>query len=277
MQPLIALTPNLGAIYAYDGTPMSWTQIGGEASQIWAGGAGVLATNPANGDAYLYSGTPNQWERIGPAGAEFAVGDTSIIGLTPNRDGVYAWTGGTKWEKIGGPAAHIWAGLDVIATSPDNGDLYEWQGLPNNQWNAIGGRGAEFVSAAGGGILGLTPNRGAVYLYDDAGTSWTQIGGQASHIYGGGWGFVATNPANGDVYRWTGSTVPPFGGGTPDPMQWEQIGGPGAAFAIGDDTVYSLTPNRGAVYAYDGSGQSWTQIGGAASAIATTHKVPVIQ
>ena len=57
---------------------------------------------------------------------------------------------------------------------------------------------------------------------------------------------------------------------------WHPIGGPGASFAVTPDTVYGLTPDRtvfgltpdhGAVYRYDGTGTSWTQVGGPAAAI----------
>ncbi|MGQ4364752.1 hypothetical protein, partial [Streptomyces sp. SAS_272] len=41
----------------------------------------------------------------------------------------------------------------------------------------------------------------------------------------------------------------------------------GASFAVAGDTVYGLTPGRDAVYRYDGSGSSWTKIGGPAGQI----------
>ena len=37
--------------------------------------------------------------------------------------------------------------------------------------------------------------------------------------------------------------------------------------AVTGDTVYGLTPDKGAVYRYNGSGTSWTSVGGAADAI----------
>jgi hypothetical protein len=67
---------------------------------------------------------------------------------------------------------------------------------------------------------------------------------------------VATNPTTGDVWRYHGT-----------PNQWTQIGGTGAAFAVGDKTVYGLSPGGDGVWQYDGSGTSWTQIGGPASEI----------
>ena len=50
-------------------------------------------------------------------------------------------------------------------------------------------------------VFGLSPNRQGVWQYDGSGTSWTQVGGPARAIYGGGlYGEVAaTNPSTGDL------------------------------------------------------------------------------
>jgi hypothetical protein len=42
---------------------------------------------------------------------------------------------------------------------------------------------------------------------------------------------------------------------------WHPIGGPGASFAVTPDTVYGLTPDRGAVFRYLGTAMQWEQIG----------------
>jgi Peptidase A4 family len=107
-----------------------------------------------------------------------------------------------------------------------------------------------------GPVCGLSPGGQAVWQYDGSGTSWTQIGGPAGQIYGGGYGLVATNPTTGDLWRYLGT-----------PQEWEQIGGPGTSFAVTTDTVFGLSPDGQAVWQYDGSGTSWTQIGGPAGQI----------
>lgn len=81
-------------------------------------------------------------------------------------------------------------------------------------------------------------------------------------IYGGGYGLVATNPFNGNLWRYLGF-----------PSKWEQIGGPGAAFTVGASTVFGLSPAHQGVWRYNGSGTSWTQIGGPASAIVVSTVV----
>jgi hypothetical protein len=110
---LIGLTPKRDAVWAYSGSGTSWTQIGGAASQIYAGSSTgdtyLVATSPSTGDLLLYSGTPMQWKQIGGPGAAFAViPDSAVVGLTPNRDGVFVYDGsGTSWTQIGGPASQI--------------------------------------------------------------------------------------------------------------------------------------------------------------------------
>jgi hypothetical protein len=74
---------------------------------------------------------------------------------------------------------------------------------------------------------------------------------------GGGYGLVATNPANGDLWRYLGT-----------PKKWEQIGGPGAAFIVGASTVFGVSPGWQAVWEYDGTGTAWTQVGGPGSEFA---------
>jgi Peptidase A4 family len=49
--------------------------------------------------------------------------------------------------------------------------------------------------------------------------------------------------------------------------EWEQIGSPGATFVVTADTVFGLSPDRQAVWQYDGTGASWTQVGGPAAEI----------
>jgi len=182
-------------------------------------------------------------------------------------DGVYRFTEQTSWmwQKVGLPAGRIYAGgYGLVATDPNTGALFIYQGSPG-YWTQIGGAGAEFA-VTDDSIYGLTPNKGAVYRYDRyPGTSWTWVGGPASRLYGGDWGLVATDP-DGNLWRYT---YIPY----EHPGNWQLIGGPGAEFAVADRTVFGLTPDKGAVYRYDGYGTSWTYVGGAAAQIATAGNV----
>lgn len=64
---------------------------------------------------------------------------------------------------------------------------------------------------------------------------------------------MATNPTNTAAYLYGVSG-------------WQHIGGGGAACAVGP-YIYGLTPDRSAVYQWNGKGTSWTRVGGAAQNI----------
>jgi hypothetical protein len=181
------------SVWGWDGGT-SWNQIGGPASNIYAGSASVaggslVATNPSTGELWAWTAEPNQWELIGPPGEAFGVGYNTVYSIAPPDRYVWAYDGsGTSWTRIGGPAANIYVGnYGLVATNPSTGNLYLYGGTPN-YWEQIGGPGAEFA-VDDQTVYGLTPNREAVYAYDGSGMSWTWIGapgsgGPASYIIG---------------------------------------------------------------------------------------------
>ncbi|TGA83236.1 hypothetical protein [Streptomyces sp. MZ04] len=124
-------------------------RIGGPARRIFAGGAGLFATNPRSGDIYRFGGLPGAWTRIGGPGKTFVVVGGRLYGLSPDnsgdnsgvKSGVYEWTGkGHAWTKIGGPAGLIRADGDCLfATNPETGDLYRYLGRPH-EWQRADGR-----------------------------------------------------------------------------------------------------------------------------------------
>lgn len=188
------------------------------------------------------------------------VGPT-VAALSPDRSGVYLWQGGTTWQKIGGPARDLYAGHGVIlATSPQTGDVYLYNGSPNN-WSRIGGPGRVFVIGGTGGILGdaqiygLAPNGSGVFQWQ-SGTTWKQIGGPASWIWPAARGAYATDPQNGNILRYT-----------PDENGWTLIGGPGRQFATTNDDLFGLTPGGDAVNEWAGAAcdcARWRNFGGPA-------------
>ncbi|MCD0453310.1 hypothetical protein LO762_29620 [Actinocorallia sp. API 0066] len=178
-----------------------------------------------------------------------------VYGLSPDRSAVYQRTSGSSWIRIGGAAGTLIGGDgNLFATNPTTGDLYKYNGTPEN-WSKVGGPGAQFV-VAGGRLYGLRPDRSAVYQWTGSGTTWTKVGGPAGRLYGGPAGLFATNPTSGDLYRYSGT-----------PENWTKIGGPGAQFAVTVDRVYGLSPDRSAVFQWTGSGTTWTRVGGAAGAL----------
>ncbi|MHC0430988.1 family 43 glycosylhydrolase [Streptomyces sp. O3] len=180
-----------------------------------------------------------------------------VYGLSPDKSGVYQRTSGTSWVRIGGAAGALIGGDgSLFATNPSSGDLYKYNGTPED-WSKVGGPGAQFV-VADGRLYGLSPDKDAVYEWTGSGTAWTKVGGAADKLYGGGAGLYATNPATGDLYRYLG---------TPD--SWSKVGGPGAQFAVTEDHLYGLSPDKRAVYQWTGSGTAWTKVGGAAGELIT--------
>ncbi|MFE5430000.1 hypothetical protein [Peribacillus simplex] len=205
---------------------------------------------------------------------------STICAFTPDRQEIYRYAGGPvlavpeqlAWTRIqqgGGVIELFGGGFGLFATMRNvngfqNGHLWWWRrrlGIMFNGWHPIGRPGYMFAVTSES-VYGLTPDRSAVYRYDGYRTgtlqenNWTRVGGPAGRLYGGKFGLFATNPSNGNLFRYLGS-----------PDKWEFIGLPGASFAVTGDTVYGLTPDRSAVYRYDGFGSNWTRVGGPAKEI----------
>jgi hypothetical protein len=199
---ICALTPNRQAVMRYNGTPGSWTQIGGPADKLFGGGGGLAATNPVSHDVYRYLGTPGRWERAGGPGYTFAYSGVALYGLTGFNGNVMRYNGVPgSWTQIGGSAAWIYAGEGGLAArTPGSEDIYRYLGTPW-QWERAGGPGRSFVFGAGT-LYGVAPDGSGVFAYNGVPGSWTQIGGPAFWAYGGGRGLVAMGPLGkyGDLY-----------------------------------------------------------------------------
>ncbi|MER7789617.1 hypothetical protein [Streptomyces sp. NPDC097640] len=156
----------------------TWTRIGGPAENIYAGGAGLFATDPITGEIRKYDGEPDRWTEVGGPGAAFAVSDKHLYGLTPDRTAVHQWNDDTgDWTRIGGPAENIYAGgAGLFATDPITGKIRKYDGEPD-RWTEVGGPGASFA-VSDKHLYGLTPDRTAVYQWNDEdGTEarWTPV------------------------------------------------------------------------------------------------------
>ncbi|MFI0928393.1 phospholipase A2 [Streptomyces sp. NPDC021012] len=246
-------------VYEADKLRDTWKKIGGPATALYAGGAGLFATDPDSGELYRYDGEPDKWTRAGGPAAEFAVGDDTVYALSADRSTVSerTGTGADDWQTIGGPAGHLYAGpAGLFATNPDTGDLYRYDGEPG-RWTQVGGPGATFA-VSGNHLYGLAPDRSSVSEWTGAGTDWTRIGGPVAELYGGGAGLYATAPETGDLKRYEGQ-----------PDSWTQAGGPGATFTVGVDQVYGASPDRSTVSRYVAPGQ-WQQLAGMVEATSIT-------
>lgn len=249
---LYALTPNRDGVWMFDGE--SWSQIGGPAAQIYAGGGYVYATSPTTGDIFWYQHEAATWHRIGGPGLHFTVDDAGIIaGL--NSAGVFEWWGdATGWRHIGGPASSIRSGGVglLVATSPTNGDVFVYTGMPYQPWVKIGGPGQDFGISTAGYFYGQ--NSAGIFTWT-GGLGWIQVGGPAAKMYAGGY-LVATSPHSGDAYRYFDKQY-----------RWEHVGGPGTMFSVANDgTLYGL--NNGGVWRKTPGSSGWTQVGGPAATLA---------
>ncbi|PFL73132.1 hypothetical protein COD81_07105 [Bacillus cereus] len=258
------------------GGETDWTKIWGPVRNVYMGrklginniDTTIFATHPINGDIYKYN-SPNNWTKIGGPGSMFSAGEDTLYGVSPDKSGVYQWMGTSvnpnQWIQIGGPADKIFAnGNTVYATNPTTGDIYRYNGVPLS-WTKIGGPGNTFATTANPNlIIGLSPDKSGVHQWTgtlDHPNQWKSIGGPAGSIYAGDT-FYATNPTNGDIYRYNGV-----------PLSWTKIGGPGSMFATSDSTlgvIYGLSPDKSGVYQWTGTSvnpNQWIQIGGPAGSI----------
>ncbi len=171
---LYGLSPS--GVFRYNGTPESWTQIGGPATKIFIGASRLYATNPTTGDIYEYNGTPYNWTRIGSPGRTFVVNDLGFLfGISPDGSGVWRYNRTPDdWTQIGGPASELFAGGSrLFATNPDTGDIYQYNGSPHD-WTRVGTSGITFTVNEMGHLYGLSPS--GVFRYDGTPMGWTQIG-----------------------------------------------------------------------------------------------------
>lgn len=166
-------------VYEYAGLPLQWIRIGDWAPYLYAGGVTLLATDQTTGALYRYNGSPGSWSPIGGPGTDFCVNDVAIYAMSPRgsaNEGVYQYNGsGTSWTKIGDPAGKIYCGGSrLLATDKYNGDVYLYGGTPG-EWSKIGGQGAKFVIAGNNAIYASNWNSG-VWQWSGSGTLWWKIG-----------------------------------------------------------------------------------------------------
>ncbi len=191
---------NSAGVWRYNGTPMSWTQIGGPVANIYAGGRNLFATDTVTGDIYRYGGSVGDWTRIGGSGNTFVVDDSGYLyGLSPS--GVFRYDGtGDSWTQIGPAGSDLFAGgTTLFGTHASTGDLYRYNGTPNS-WTKIGSSGITFTVDGSGQVYGLSPS--GVFRYNGTPESWTQIGPAATDIEAGRSTLYGLT-ADGIVWRYT--------------------------------------------------------------------------
>lgn len=286
-QTVFALGPTDNYVAEWMGPSQGWIVIGGPASEVFAGSAGVFATNPSTGDIYEYNGTPGSWTEIGGPGAQFAEGGGHLYGLAPDSSYVAEWYGPTQgWGIIGGPAANIYAGPDgLVDTAPygpngSNGDIRHYNGTPNS-WTDIGGPEGfptlNDIAVGSGAVYRINPATAAGVTVVDkwtGGTAWTPIltVGSNDHLgelIAGNDGVylsdvTSTSEAylkyNGTPDNWSQISEIDYYGNGLYPMVESSTNLYGATLDVSDGDNASTD-----VEIYSGSGSSWTVIGGPAN------------
>ncbi|KAI9147078.1 hypothetical protein HJFPF1_13109 [Paramyrothecium foliicola] len=227
--------------YRWDEWSYAWRQIGGTAGKLYGGQFGLFATNLANSEIWRYNNFPGDWTLIGGGGANFVVTKKSLYGLSLRADSVFKWNGGVgDWSQIGGAAREIYGGGDdtVLAENANADEIWLYE---NGGWTRIGNRGYEWV--VGGGfnwIYGLASDKGSIWLYNGQPDSWKHVGGAGRRIFGGSFGVYSLDINGLGLWQWSWDT------------HWDVIGGGGADFAVGDESVFGLSSD-GTVYEWEQS------------------------
>ncbi|MFE9566793.1 phospholipase A2 [Streptomyces sp. NPDC006487] len=201
------------------------------AAVLAAGGLGWAATQPGSGGAKVKSDTVAVAAAdASPSGVQSLVlAGGAVYALAQDGSGIYKATAQDSWVRVGDAAGRIFGGgAGLFKSMPGaEGRVFRYT---NGQWEDIGGPGAEFA-VTDDALYGLTPDKTHVNRWTPE-TGWHTVGDAAEHIYGGRAGLFKSMPgAEGRVFRYTNG-------------QWEDIGGPGAEFAVTDDALYGLTPDK---------------------------------
>ncbi|MGR4884056.1 phospholipase A2 [Streptomyces sp. LARHCF249] len=177
----------------------------------------------------------------------------SVFALAGDQ-AVYEWSAHQdNWQKVKDAAQKLYAGGgNVYAIEPGRGDISKYD-AKSRGWQRIGGPGATFA-ATSKNLYGISPDHSGVWKYSGRGDKWDKVGERAENLYTGpDNALYATNPDDKKVFRYDG--------------KWKFAGGPGATFAVTDESFFGLTPDRAAVVEYDRKKNEWKPVGGPAEDI----------
>ena len=171
---LYGITPDGQTVAEFSAATHQWQAIGGPAAHLYAGGGSLFATNPTTGNISQYKN--GNWTEIGGPGQEFVVSDLGdLYGITPDGTAVFKYLGiPYQWQKIGGPAAHLYAGrFSLYATDPNTGNISKYQG--GTSWVEVGGPAKTFTVSVYDHLYSLALNGKTVYEYLGQPNEWAQL------------------------------------------------------------------------------------------------------
>jgi hypothetical protein len=273
---VFAIGPSDAYVAEWMGPSAGWTEIGGPASHLYVGSAGVFATSPSTGDLYQWNGTTpgsSGWTWISGPAEDFVQGGGHLYSLSTDQDYVSEYNGTPgDWTVIDGPSQGYYAsiaagGYGLVAATANGQDLSLYNGTPGS-WRliALPAVASDASFAVNDTSVYVETLNGVDEQWTGSGTNWNLISssgldtGANQLIAGGnslyGIGGVSSPTNDDDFVKYTGT-----------PGQWTTIGGPGAQFALSQNAVYGLGPKFNYVARYT-PGVGWTEIGGPAWQIA---------
>ncbi|WP_124286417.1 hypothetical protein [Streptomyces sp. ADI92-24] len=235
------------AIVQWSGADAAWVKIGGPAKDLYAGPAGVFATDPETGELPGYTGVPGDWTAVSARAVAFAMSGRQLYRLAADRNAVHRWNRARgTWTRIGGPAGRLYdGGAGLFATDPVDGRIFAYGGK-DGVWFCAGTAGADFA-VSGDHLYGLNPERSAVMRWSGKAGVWSPIGGPAGELFAGLSDLYVTNYGDGGLWRYRAGA-------------WSRVGDAGAAYGTRGDHLYRLDRDRAAVREWDGT--DWLRIGG---------------
>ena len=101
-QTVFAISPTESYVAEWMGLSSGWTIIGPPAEILYGGSAGLFALDVATGDITEYNGTPGSWTEIGgPGGGSSRATATSTASASEAR----TWPNGTVRRTVGRSSA----------------------------------------------------------------------------------------------------------------------------------------------------------------------------
>ena len=191
----------------------------GPGGQIY--GIGARAYTAAGGLVYKWEG--RNWVPFSGSGVRLTVDRDGNPWLVNSGDDIWRFKDG-RWDHLPGRARDIDAGAGgevfmVEADGAADGRVFCWTG---SDWSLFGGSGVR-ITVDPGGHPWIVKSSGAMYRHN--GSGWVLVPGRARSIDAGGGGTVyiigadEVGPADGGIFRWTGSN-------------WAENGGYGTEIAV---------------------------------------------
>lgn len=255
---LVFLALGLGA--SSTGTPIiPYIQVNGGAWQntnavtVSAGSSVNLGPQPLTGGSWSWTG-PNGYTSTSRQINNIPLnsGVNSYVATYTNPSGAVSTMTFTitvtGWVQIGNNIDSIACASDGTLVVANNRNQSVWEYV-SGTWTQLPGQMQHVAIVNKSSIWGIGTNGNVYYLN---GSSWTQVGGNASYISAGSDGTVLVVSArDGSIWKYV------------SPYNWTQVpGGYASVISVVSNNNYFVV-NRGNVYQYNGS--SWSQVGSGAA------------